>query len=105
MPAEEPADGGALVTGEASEPGQERAGEREVGQVEVLTAAPGQYLEPAGLALSLQLANQFRLPDAGIAGQQDDPRLACECRVEPGLEPSELLTTTDERGRAHGRAA
>ena len=85
----------ALGLGDAGERPQQRA-EREVGHGDgVLVAARGEVREPDGQRL--QLLDEPRLADAGLADQLGNLALAHACRIDGCAQLDELLLTADDR--------
>jgi hypothetical protein len=75
-----------------------RLDERREGQVRLgpHRAAPDDGDRTLGARLANELADEPRLPDAGLATQQDDGRLARTRAIERRPEAAELRVATDE---------
>src|SRR5947207_14366753 len=66
----------------------------------MLAAPPCTHLHAEAGCRALHLAHEPRLPDPGLAGDQDQLRLATPGVVEALLEPLALLVSIDERAKA-----
>ena len=104
--AEQPLDDGRVpgqrrvLAGEELQPGEERRGERQIGKIEMLATPPRAHLHAEAGSRALHLAHEPRLPDPGLAGEQDQLRLAAPGVVEAFLEPLTLVVSIDERANA-----
>src|SRR5205823_4770126 len=66
----------------------------------MLAAPPCAHLHAEAGCRALHLAHEPRLPDPGLAGDQDQLRLATPGVVEALLEPFALVVSIDERANA-----
>src|SRR5436190_19038931 len=66
----------------------------------MLAAPPCAHLHAEAGCRALHLAHEPRLPDPGLAGDQDQLRLATPGVVEALLEPLALVVPIDERANA-----
>jgi hypothetical protein len=89
-----------VLAGETLQPREQRCRERQVREVEVLTAPARAHLHAAARSRPLHLAYEPRLPDSGLAGDQDQLRLTAPGVVEALLEPLALVVSIDERANA-----
>ncbi len=104
--AEQPLDDGRVpgerrvLAGEELQPGEKRRGERQVRKIEMLAAPARGHLHAEAGSRALHLAHEPRLPDSGLAGEQDQLRLTAPGVVEALLEPLALVVSIDERANA-----
>jgi hypothetical protein len=87
--------------GERPERGDDRrVRELTFAQLDALAAEHAHAFAAGG---ALELAEQPRLADAGLAGQERDRRLALARLREPGLKLRELRVAADERRAGYAR--
>src|SRR5918994_2662842 len=88
---------GRVLAGEQLQPREEGRREWQVREVEVFAAAARGHLHAAVRSSALNLAQEAGLPDAGLARDQDQLRLAGPGVVQALLEPLALVVSIDER--------
>ncbi len=89
-----------VLASEELQPREQRRRERQVREVEVLTAPARGHLHAAARSRPLHLAHEPGLPDSGLARDQDQLRLTAPGVVEALLEPLALVVSIDERASA-----